>query len=94
MAQDERPGDHQSQKDSSSGGHECLYKHFMAIHPIVIEIFQSGPKWCWFTGPTTNEKEGEWFQVYFYALVLIMLWGQKSDPTVTIWDSNLHTAAH
>ncbi len=24
---------------------ECLYKNVMAIHPVVVEIVQSGPKW-------------------------------------------------
>lgn len=28
----------------SSGDHECLYQ--MATHPIVVKIYQCGPKWC------------------------------------------------
>ena len=25
---------------------ECLDCNFLAIHPTVVEIFKSGPKWC------------------------------------------------
>ncbi len=37
-----KSGNHQSQYDSSSGDHECLYK--LHGNSIVDEIFKSGPK--------------------------------------------------
>lgn len=41
-ALDGKLGDQQSLYDSSSEDHECLYEILLAIHEIVVEIFQSG----------------------------------------------------
>lgn len=41
---DKKSVDHQSQRESSSRNHDCRVD-FVAIHPISVEILQSGPKW-------------------------------------------------
>ncbi len=43
MALDEKSGDYQS--PHPLGTMDVCKKKLMAIHPIVVEIFQSGPKW-------------------------------------------------
>ncbi len=42
VALEEKSCDRQSGQDSSSGDHE-YNKHFTAVHPIVVDISQSGP---------------------------------------------------
>lgn len=51
MALEAMSRDQQNQWDSFSGGREFLYKMFMAVNPVFVEIFQSWPKW-WTNRPT------------------------------------------
>lgn len=60
MAVHEKSEDHQSQ-DSSSG-----IMNFTPIHPVVVEIIDSGAQW-W-----TNQQTPQWMGFSLFPLVLFL----------------------
>ena len=106
VAPEEKSGDHQDQLDKGdrSGiarlvgyilwGPYMSVQNFMAIHPIVVEIFQSGPKW-WANHHTNIAIHRAmpllWLKLVYTALmffknkVLVFLSSAQSDILLNVF---------